>query len=444
MADGRLESWDLIADVPQALIKNYHSSAAAMYLNITNRGGATAYISAAVSTNQYSPTDAEWFIFEQAVDPNGTFIRPGILVPPDSYLIVKSTRNDVSANIFGVVTGTVETEVVVGRNLWQESSFTFSAGETVSYQLPAAGLGTTTFSIQTGTLPSSLSLSSSGLLTGTLSTTGYSPEAGDVTSELSVLASDDVSGASIRTINIIKRYNDGSSSSRAAPSAAIINDLTGTTTDGAYWIDLGNGPFQTYCIMSGGAGYMLAGKISSTFEWGNWDYNGAYWSGTTTQGSCADLSDSDAVCELYWNHTLTTGFRMALASASNYISVSSTGSTPLNVFTGPEVNLESSLSRSNFMSWINTAGVSSTYWDNQPNSNRIRINLYNNSSIPNVAMRFGIAMNNETDDASDDSAVGFGVYTNNNSASGIRNTKAGGHSWNPDRRWPLQGFIFVK
>lgn len=51
---------------------------------------------------------------------------------------------------------------------------------------------------------------------------------------------------------------DGSTADRAAPSAKFIKQLTGTNTDGNYWIRFPNGtPYQVYCLMSsGGGGWM--------------------------------------------------------------------------------------------------------------------------------------------------------------------------------------------
>lgn len=51
---------------------------------------------------------------------------------------------------------------------------------------------------------------------------------------------------------------DGSSADRAAPNAKFIKNLTGTSTDGNYWIRFPDGnAYQVYCLMSsGGGGWM--------------------------------------------------------------------------------------------------------------------------------------------------------------------------------------------
>lgn len=76
---------------------------------------------------------------------------------------------------------------------------------------------------------------------------------------------------------------DGSSSAAAATSAAAIKTLTGTNTDGVYWIDLPTvGPTQIYCIMDSaydGGGWMMILKATTgtTFN-----YSANYWTTNNT------------------------------------------------------------------------------------------------------------------------------------------------------------------
>lgn len=76
---------------------------------------------------------------------------------------------------------------------------------------------------------------------------------------------------------------DGSTSAKAAPSAQYIKNLTGTNTDGVYWINLPTvGPTQIYCIMNSavdGGGWMMMMKATtgSTFQ-----YSSPYWTSVST------------------------------------------------------------------------------------------------------------------------------------------------------------------
>lgn len=76
---------------------------------------------------------------------------------------------------------------------------------------------------------------------------------------------------------------DGSTSAKAAPSAQYIKNLTGTNTDGVYWINLPNvGPTPIYCLMNSavdGGGWMMMMKATrgTTFQ-----YASSHWTTVTT------------------------------------------------------------------------------------------------------------------------------------------------------------------
>lgn len=75
---------------------------------------------------------------------------------------------------------------------------------------------------------------------------------------------------------------DGSTADRAAPSAKFIKDLTGTVSDGNYWIRFPNGiAYEVYCLMSsGGGGWM---NVNTTM--------GQYTSVLTNQSTGAGSRD---------------------------------------------------------------------------------------------------------------------------------------------------------
>ena len=81
------------------------------------------------------------------------------------------------------------------------------------------------------------------------------------------IVSTNYAGSSISTLY---DYYDGSTYDRAAPSARYIKNMTGTNTNGVYWINLPTvGPTQIYCIMDSlvdGGGWMMALKsnVAST------------------------------------------------------------------------------------------------------------------------------------------------------------------------------------
>lgn len=103
-------------------------------------------------------------------------------------------------------------------------------------------------------------------------------------------------GTSWKDINSGYTVADGSSSSLAADSAEAIISLTGTTTDGVYWINLPSvGATQVYCIMNrayDGGGWMMAMKATrgTTFN-----YSSNYWTTANTLNTTAyNQNDGDA------------------------------------------------------------------------------------------------------------------------------------------------------
>lgn len=96
--------------------------------------------------------------------------------------------------------------------------------------------------------------------------------------------------------NIYRERIDGSSPALAGDSAAHIKSITGTNTDGVYWINLPtSGPKQIYCLMDSkwdGGGWMMALKATrgTTFSWG-----ASYWtSDNVLNESALNRTDGDA------------------------------------------------------------------------------------------------------------------------------------------------------
>ena len=132
-------------------------------------------------------------------------------------------------------------------------------GDSVSTSVTAtdADGDTIVYSVQSGTLPTGLSLNSStGAITGTAGNVS-----GDTTSSFTLRATANSKTAD-RAFNIIIKelLLDGSTSNRANTSAVAIYNL-GITTNGYYYINLDGTVRQIYCDMTNG-GFMLLGHWS--------------------------------------------------------------------------------------------------------------------------------------------------------------------------------------
>ena len=106
---------------------------------------------------------------------------------------------------------------------------------------------TITYSVSGGALPSGITINSS---TGVISGNPV-----DVASQTTYNFDIKATGSSLfstRSFNLIVNPSpDGATSARVASSANAIKTLTGTTTNGDYWITLNGSPAQVYCDMDG-------------------------------------------------------------------------------------------------------------------------------------------------------------------------------------------------
>lgn len=131
---------------------------------------------------------------------------------------------------------------------------------------PDAG-ATLSYSIASGSIPAGTSLNAS---TGAISG-DPTDVASQTTSNFDIAATDNAGNTSTRSFSIIVNVaKDGTTSARAATTAAAIKTLTGTTTNGKYWITINSVAREIYCDMANdGGGWMLYTSFSSINEYAN-------------------------------------------------------------------------------------------------------------------------------------------------------------------------------
>lgn len=92
--------------------------------------------------------------------------------------------------------------------------------------------------------------------------------------------------ANVSTITPVDASGNGSTSALAGDSAMSIKALTGTNTNGVYWINLPTvGPTQVYCLMDSaydGGGWMLAMKGGKSLSDTTFSYSSSYWTTPNT------------------------------------------------------------------------------------------------------------------------------------------------------------------
>lgn len=277
--NGVLGTHDLLANINQALYYNNYDEASLFTVSFCNRGNTTALVSIALSTSSTTPSNAEWLVFNLELRPKEVYEKKGIYLSANMYLIGKSSVANVSAVVYGFTNDmdTAPTSLITSLGTaptWDTAAtlpVVFAGDPTTSVALQASDAEgeAVTYSFTAGSLVN-LSLSSAGVLSGTPSTAGYSSGAPDSTTTATIAATDSRNNQTSRVFSIIRRFRDGSSSGQAAPNAETIKNLTGTTTNGQYWIQPAGAPSaqQVFCIMDtsigDGGGWMAAFNILST------------------------------------------------------------------------------------------------------------------------------------------------------------------------------------
>jgi hypothetical protein len=126
-----------------------------------------------------------------------------------------------------------------------------------------------TYTVESGSLPTGLSLSANGYISGTANVVNSSYALAGVTYNATCGANDGINKTQTRVFSILHKWRDGSTSDLAAVDAISIKNATGTSTSGLYYIknSLMTTAVQVYCDMSyDSGGYMLLsyGYLSST------------------------------------------------------------------------------------------------------------------------------------------------------------------------------------
>lgn len=224
------------------------------------------------------------------------------------------------------------------------------------------------------------------------------------------------------TLNTLTHYFDGSTSERAAPSALYIKNLTGTNTNGVYWINLPTvGATQVYCIMDtaiDGGGWMMAMKATrgSTFQWSS-----SHWTTVTTLNPAEyNRNDGDAKFhsmnyfpskdllalwpDIPYNYNSGTGGSLSLSTYNNWCWMKN------NYNSGTRQTLINYFSTANNVSFGTPKGVEKgTAFSSQAGNSFYGVNVTVDIGGNATRARWGFAWNNELDWGSGDVSGGIGM-----------------------------------
>lgn len=170
---------------------------------------------------------------------------------------------------------------------------------------------------------------------------------------------------------------------------------------------------------------------------GTFAYGSQYWSSTALiNETTTDPTLNQNMKNEAYNSLGFVEVRLDMTTAGNSHILSTTQSSALSLFTGGQLNV--TYSRTDFLNWIN---VANSNWNNQSNCNVRGFQISVDGG--EAKCRYGITMNNENDCNTNDSAVGFGCFTQFTTVP-VRNISCGAFRWNSDVRYNRRGWIYVR
>ena len=180
---GILGTHDLTGGVIQSIYQCDTDQFTTANISICNRHNVDVEVTLAMTDAENAFDDARYIEYATVLKPKGVLERSAVVVPTGKFLTVLSSHNAVSAVAWGIragddisVSAITDNTDSVGPVWVTPASFNLDYNEVTEYQIEATDTSFVSYSLQSGTLPTGLGLSSSGLLTGITTEAGiYTP-----------------------------------------------------------------------------------------------------------------------------------------------------------------------------------------------------------------------------------------------------------------------------
>lgn len=115
--NGVLGAQNLSAGIAQNIYVNNYSDMSMVTVNISNRNHVPTKISIAISTSGHAGVAAsEWIEYDTEIRGKAVFIKTGVAVSPGQYIVVKSFESNVSAQCWGIETGSLVGNTTISAN----------------------------------------------------------------------------------------------------------------------------------------------------------------------------------------------------------------------------------------------------------------------------------------------------------------------------------------
>ena len=234
---GRYGAFELFNGIPQSIAQCVTDDFATININIVNRGNTNASMRVGLTSleSQFDEVGTAWLEYDAVVGPKGVLERTGIVVPAGYYITVETTGERVSAQAYGLGMGDpAEVTDITPNLLLPETQITmYGTGNYAEAQrigVQSTVVGPVTYSITSGGFPSGLSLTSDGVITGTL------PLRTTNNDYLIGIRATDGTNSSESALTLSALAPDGSGPRAAVPSGGWFATYQSSLPDGFYWV----------------------------------------------------------------------------------------------------------------------------------------------------------------------------------------------------------------
>jgi len=177
---GILGTHDLTGGVTQSIYQCDTDQFTTANISLCNRHNVDVTVTLAITDAESAFDDARYIEYETVLKPKGVLERSAVAVPTEKYITVLSSHNNVSAVAYGIragddisVSAITDASDAIGP-VWVSSLITLQYNEFSDEPLDVTDNGNSNinFSLQSGTLPTGLRLTTDGRIIGTSDTPG--------------------------------------------------------------------------------------------------------------------------------------------------------------------------------------------------------------------------------------------------------------------------------
>lgn len=235
---GILGTHDLTGGVIQSIYQCDTDQFTTANISLCNRHNVDVEVTLAITDAENAFDDARYIEYKTVLKPKGVLERSAVAVPTEKYITVLSSHNAVSAVAYGIRAGDDISVSAITDNtdavgpVWITSAISIPYNEFYEQELEVTDEGFVSFTLQSGTLPTGLTLRLDGTLTGVPTAPGIET--------VTIRATDESGNSTDQTLDIsidalvtdsLRVYLDSSNTDSYPGTGTTWSDLSGNGFD---------------------------------------------------------------------------------------------------------------------------------------------------------------------------------------------------------------------